>query len=156
MPLLAYPSHTYHPSSYHHHHPGFDDCWSIPYHPYLLLQHDVSIVRVLQIITYRGCKMTFSSSSSITPRLLLVIAHPDDEAMFFSPLLLSYHSKKSIFILCLSNGNYEGHGEIRTQEVLWSMNLLILPYFKSLFPFSLLIYTSSTIVVVFMVCLLVM
>ena len=74
--------------------------------------------------------MAATSSSSLTPRLLLVIAHPDDEAMFFSPLLLSFHSKQSIFILCLSNGNIEGLGEIRTQEVLQQLSLfsLLLSY----------------------------
>jgi len=34
---------------------------------------------------------------------LLVTAHPDDECLFFSPILLSLRS--SVSILCLSNGN---------------------------------------------------
>ncbi|CAF2442753.1 unnamed protein product [Rotaria sp. Silwood2] len=42
---------------------------------------------------------------------LLVIAHPDDECLFFSPILLSIHSNK--YILCLSNGNNQRSDELR-------------------------------------------
>jgi LmbE family N-acetylglucosaminyl deacetylase len=35
---------------------------------------------------------------------LLVIAHPDDEAMFFGPLLISTRLEMSWHILCLSTG----------------------------------------------------
>lgn len=38
-------------------------------------------------------------------RLLLIIAHPDDEAMFFSPLLIFAKEKNiDVSILCLSTG----------------------------------------------------
>lgn len=46
-------------------------------------------------------------------KILLVIAHPDDESMFFSPLL--YHTKP--FVLCLSNGNFNGLGKLRAEEL---------------------------------------
>jgi N-acetylglucosaminylphosphatidylinositol deacetylase len=37
--------------------------------------------------------------------VLLVIAHPDDETMFFAPSLVSLHELGvSVRILCLSNG----------------------------------------------------
>lgn len=42
---------------------------------------------------------------------LLVIAHPDDECLFFSPILLSLSS--NIYILCLSNGNNHRSDELR-------------------------------------------
>lgn len=35
---------------------------------------------------------------------LLVIAHPDDEAMFFAPFLLSAVASCSVHLLCLSSG----------------------------------------------------
>ena len=37
--------------------------------------------------------------------VLLVIAHPDDEAMFFSPFLLSAVGNCVVHLLCLSSGN---------------------------------------------------
>ena len=53
--------------------------------------------------------------------ILLVIAHPDDEVMFFSPLLTSLSMNKLdtsiVSVLCLSNGNAEGLGTIRTKEL---------------------------------------
>ena len=39
-------------------------------------------------------------------RILLVIAHPDDECMFFGPLLISLRERKNctVYILCLTQG----------------------------------------------------
>lgn len=41
-------------------------------------------------------------------RVLLVIAHPDDECMFFGPTVLNFTANKActLYILCLSTGNY--------------------------------------------------
>lgn len=56
-------------------------------------------------------------------RIILLIAHPDDEAMFFAPTLqrltapdLGNHVK----ILCLSTGNADGLGETRKHELVAS------------------------------------
>jgi len=53
--------------------------------------------------------------------VLLVIAHPDDEAMFFSPFLRWLQSGQAglggCFVLCLSTGNDAGLGEKRRQEL---------------------------------------
>jgi len=48
-----------------------------------------------------------------------VIAHPDDEALFFSPLLLAAKTaiETSVSILCLSNGNAQGLGVVRSKEL---------------------------------------
>jgi len=36
---------------------------------------------------------------------MLVIAHPDDESMFFAPTLLSMREAQTpMYVLCLSNG----------------------------------------------------
>lgn len=43
-------------------------------------------------------------------------AHPDDEAMFFLPTIMSLQKYK-IHLLCLSNGNYDKLGEIREKEL---------------------------------------
>jgi len=45
---------------------------------------------------------------------MLVIAHPDDESMFFAPFL--FHNTPSA-ILCLSRGNYDSLGDIRSAEL---------------------------------------
>ncbi|XP_013167538.1 PREDICTED: N-acetylglucosaminyl-phosphatidylinositol de-N-acetylase-like [Papilio xuthus] len=53
-------------------------------------------------------------------RVLLVIAHPDDECMFFGPTIFRLCEQGAeVYILCLSNGNYEGKGNIREEE-LWN------------------------------------
>jgi N-acetylglucosaminylphosphatidylinositol deacetylase len=63
-------------------------------------------------------------------RICLLIAHPDDEAMFFSPALLSLSRpglQNRIFILCLSSGNADGLGHIRKKELVKSALLLGIP-----------------------------
>lgn len=66
---------------------------------------------------------TFSHS-----RLLLVIAHPDDEVMFFSPLLLSKRDSASdIYIICLSTGDFESMGTVRCKELYKSCGIYGIP-----------------------------
>lgn len=54
-------------------------------------------------------------------RILIVTAHPDDECMFFGPTILSLcrRSRCQVFLLCLSNGNYDKQGHLRRNE-LWN------------------------------------
>jgi N-acetylglucosaminylphosphatidylinositol deacetylase len=53
-------------------------------------------------------------------KVLLVIAHPDDEAMFFSPLLIDTNAASNISLLCLSTGDFDGLGSCRRVELLKS------------------------------------
>lgn len=56
-------------------------------------------------------------------RICLLIAHPDDEAMFFAPAVLALARPESgnhLKILCLSSGNAEGLGETRKKELVKS------------------------------------
>ncbi|KZF26685.1 LmbE-like protein [Xylona heveae TC161] len=56
-------------------------------------------------------------------RIVLLIAHPDDEAMFFAPTLLSLTERSKgnhVKILCLSSGNADGLGSIRKKELVKS------------------------------------
>ncbi|KAH7139154.1 phosphatidylinositol glycan class L [Dendryphion nanum] len=56
-------------------------------------------------------------------RILLLIAHPDDEAMFFAPTLLALtrpESRNHVKILCLSSGDADGLGETRKKELVKS------------------------------------
>lgn len=48
---------------------------------------------------------------------LLVVAHPDDETMFFGPTIIHLlNNNKSLMILCMSNGNADNNGRQREQE----------------------------------------
>ncbi|KAI1105636.1 LmbE-like protein [Jackrogersella minutella] len=60
-------------------------------------------------------------------RVCLLIAHPDDEAMFFAPSVLALTRPESgnhVKILCLSSGNADGLGETRKKELVKSGLLL--------------------------------
>jgi hypothetical protein len=57
-------------------------------------------------------------------KALLVTAHPDDESMFFLPLVHSLTSSPAqgepeweMHLLCLSRGNFDGLGTIREREM---------------------------------------
>ncbi|KAE9548596.1 hypothetical protein FO519_008195 [Halicephalobus sp. NKZ332] len=51
-------------------------------------------------------------------RCLLVIAHPDDETMFFGPTLLRLvESRIKIFVLSITTGNADGLGSVRKKEL---------------------------------------
>lgn len=74
--------------------------------------------------------MTSSFPTLVGKRICLLIAHPDDEAMFFSPALLSLSRpelQNRIFILCLSSGDADGLGHIRKKELTKSALLLGIP-----------------------------
>jgi len=48
----------------------------------------------------------------------LVVAHPDDEAMFFWPVLSQLCAAGiNLSVLCLSTGNFDGLGSIRKEEM---------------------------------------
>lgn len=50
--------------------------------------------------------------------VLLVVAHPDDESMFFAPTIVYLTSNgHNLHILCICNGNAEGKGNTRTEEL---------------------------------------
>lgn len=59
--------------------------------------------------------------------IVLVIAHPDDESMFFGPSILELSKKNysnNFHIICLSNGDYDNLGEIRYNEFIKSSSIL--------------------------------
>ncbi|KAF2276337.1 phosphatidylinositol glycan class L [Westerdykella ornata] len=75
-----------------------------------------------------GMWLYSSQASSSFPnlrhkRIVLLIAHPDDEAMFFAPILLALtrpENRNHIKILCLSSGDADGLGETRKKELVKS------------------------------------
>lgn len=50
-------------------------------------------------------------------KILIVTAHPDDESMFFIPFITNFRRTNDIYLLCLSNGNADGLGKIREDEL---------------------------------------
>ncbi|XP_074869375.1 N-acetylglucosaminyl-phosphatidylinositol de-N-acetylase [Carettochelys insculpta] len=61
-------------------------------------------------------------------RALVVTAHPDDEAMFFAPTILSLvRFQAQLWLLCASAGNYYNQGEIRKNELVQSCAVLGIP-----------------------------
>ncbi|XP_077336410.1 N-acetylglucosaminyl-phosphatidylinositol de-N-acetylase [Lithobates pipiens] len=59
---------------------------------------------------------------------LLLIAHPDDECMFFSPTILGLlQEKRPLSVLCCSTGNYYNQGEVRKKELFQSCAALGIP-----------------------------
>ena len=57
--------------------------------------------------------------------VLVVTAHPDDECMFFSPVIISLTKwGVPVDLLCLSSGNYYGNGRLRCAELKRSAGVL--------------------------------
>ena len=53
----------------------------------------------------------------MTTIAVFVIAHPDDESMFFLPTICGLQKDHKRWLLCLSNGNYNGLGSTREIEL---------------------------------------
>ncbi|KAK6192837.1 hypothetical protein SNE40_004238 [Patella caerulea] len=56
--------------------------------------------------------------------ILLIIAHPDDECMFFGPSVLNLLEENKISILCMTSGNFYDIGKVRKTELLASASVL--------------------------------
>ncbi|CAF1110609.1 unnamed protein product [Adineta ricciae] len=69
------------------------------------------ICLLLILVPFLLIRLISSTSTENYGNCLLVIAHPDDECMFFSPTLLSLRS--DFYVLCLSNGNNHRSDELR-------------------------------------------
>ncbi|KAF9301131.1 N-acetylglucosaminyl-phosphatidylinositol de-N-acetylase [Mortierella antarctica] len=53
--------------------------------------------------------------------IVLAIAHPDDEVMFFGPTLAELTRPEhgnTVRVLCMSSGNHDGLGEVRKKELI--------------------------------------
>ena len=95
----------------------------------------LAIVAGIFVISLHPCLLTFNKFLSsifkhLNPKwkgkILIVIAHPDDECMFYGPSLnqMTKHIATSdVYLLCLSNGNYYGLGKIREKELVESCSL---------------------------------
>ncbi|XP_044718888.1 glcNAc-PI de-N-acetylase domain-containing protein [Hirsutella rhossiliensis] len=81
----------------------------------------VVVVPLLYVYTASVVQARFPALRN--KRICLLIAHPDDEAMFFAPTLLALTRPETgnhVKILCLSTGNADGLGETRKKELIKS------------------------------------
>ncbi|KAF2104871.1 phosphatidylinositol glycan class L [Rhizodiscina lignyota] len=72
-------------------------------------------------------------------RICFLIAHPDDEAMFFAPTVLALTKPElgnHVKILCLSSGDANGLGETRKKELITSGLMLGLRSSDDIFVFE--------------------
>ncbi|KAJ4149951.1 hypothetical protein LMH87_010723 [Akanthomyces muscarius] len=87
----------------------------------LVLASAVVLVPILYMYTVGVVQTRFPTLQN--KRICLLIAHPDDEAMFFAPTVLALTRPETgnhVKILCLSSGNAEGLGETRKKELVKS------------------------------------
>uniref|UniRef100_A0A7N0ZS98 N-acetylglucosaminylphosphatidylinositol deacetylase n=1 Tax=Kalanchoe fedtschenkoi TaxID=63787 RepID=A0A7N0ZS98_KALFE len=78
--------------------------------------------------SYSSSRTTFLTESKHKRNILLVIAHPDDESMFFSPTI-SYLTSNghNLYVLCISTGNADGMGNTRNEELYQACAVLKVP-----------------------------
>lgn len=78
----------------------------------------LSNARSYEDVQARNHRMAAGIAANGGQRALLVIAHPDDETMFFAPLLKMFvENNMPFYILCLSNGDHDHLGDIREHEM---------------------------------------
>lgn len=66
-------------------------------------------------------------TSLTNKKIQVLIAHPDDEVMFFAPSIIELNKPKyqnQISLTCLSVGNDQGLGQIRHEELVASLRIL--------------------------------
>ncbi|CAO2841919.1 unnamed protein product [Amaranthus hypochondriacus] len=88
-----------------------------------------SLCKILHVSYFPSKDQYFDSGDNLCKKtVLLVIAHPDDESMFFTPTINYLTSRgHDVHILCLSNGNADGMGNIRKDELYKACAILKVP-----------------------------
>lgn len=79
---------------------------------------------ILNFLCFIGYCNNFKNELKGVKKVLLVIAHPDDECMFFGPTLTNLTATCDVYLICLSNGDYGGVGNIRSMELWMSCDKL--------------------------------
>ncbi|CAH1957436.1 unnamed protein product [Acanthoscelides obtectus] len=84
---------------------------------------------LLYILIIRWGVVSFNRNARNFKRVLFVIAHPDDECMFFGPTILNYTRKENctVYLMCLSTGKSYGMGSVRKNELYKSCQVLGIP-----------------------------
>jgi N-acetylglucosaminylphosphatidylinositol deacetylase len=105
---------------------AFDNAISTQHLEIFSFKMEINYILLAQIPIYVVCIWIFTVYMVQTfpcltgKRILLLIAHPDDEAMFFAPTLRRLSDRSlgnQIFLLCLSSGDADGLGHIRKSEL---------------------------------------
>lgn len=86
-------------------------------------------------VLFSSSSTSFSKTSFLSDdralskrNVLLVLAHPDDESMFFSPTINYLISRgHNLYILCFSIGNADGMGNTRKDEFYQACAVLKVP-----------------------------
>lgn len=86
----------------------------------------ILLVYLLMIFPPIGQLQAFIPNGIVhSKRFLLIVAHPDDECLFFSPTILALISRNKLaHLLVLSTGNSRGLGPIREKELHQSCEIL--------------------------------
>ncbi|XP_017781954.1 PREDICTED: N-acetylglucosaminyl-phosphatidylinositol de-N-acetylase [Nicrophorus vespilloides] len=89
-------------------------------HLLLFLIFYIILCLLLYLLIMQWKLLSFRKDVKVTPkRVLFVIAHPDDECMFFGPTVLNFTRRPGclVYLMCLSTGKNYGMGTIRKREL---------------------------------------
>lgn len=90
-------------------------------HEYLIFTIYLTIYLIITYGIHLYCQQNLDDDRlPVAEQILLVIAHPDDEAMFFTPAIQEFSKHNIMHLLCLSNGSKGGLGLKREQELKFS------------------------------------
>ncbi|RDD40741.1 N-acetylglucosaminyl-phosphatidylinositol de-N-acetylase [Trichoplax sp. H2] len=83
------------------------------------------LIVVVMMLAYHSTNLNDWCTVVAQKNVLLVIAHPDDECMFFSPCAQAMAKyAENVYLLCISDGDYHGMGKIRPKELIKSCKFL--------------------------------
>jgi len=83
-----------------------------------------AVAAVIIVATFGVLRKAQRDFRPPTPALVLVIAHPDDESMFFLPTLLAWPSTERT-VVCLSEGDFiAGQGAVRRRELVSALHAI--------------------------------
>lgn len=91
---------------------------SLTFISYLLLTLLIYLIYIFYVSSSRRSTLTGRN-------ICLLVAHPDDEAMFFGPVVRSLSSTNRMHVLCMTQGDFYGLGDLRLAEMKDSCRNLI-------------------------------
>jgi N-acetylglucosaminylphosphatidylinositol deacetylase len=101
------------------------------FHSFIMLSVVLSLTCIVSLLAYAYASIAqFQKLLPFTTNnVLILIAHPDDECMFFGPTITSLRTltKSRVHVLCLSTGNADGLGSLRKKELVKSCQILGVP-----------------------------